>query len=41
MEDDKLTRSGLADEKSSMGKVSGCLLGIGITLTIAWTILKL
>lgn len=26
---------------SSMGKMSGCLLGIGITLTIAWTILKL
>lgn len=26
---------------SSMGKMSGCLLGIGITLTIAWTMLKL
>ncbi len=23
---------------SSMGKMSGCLLGIGITLTIAWTV---
>lgn len=26
---------------SSMGKMSGCLLGIGITLTIAWTIIGL
>ncbi|MBL7084550.1 MAG: hypothetical protein ISS43_00385 [Candidatus Omnitrophica bacterium] len=26
---------------SSMGKMSGCLLGIGFTLTIAWTIIKL
>ncbi|MBN1871848.1 MAG: hypothetical protein JW800_04670 [Candidatus Omnitrophica bacterium] len=26
---------------SSMGKMSGCLIGIGITLTIAWTIIKL
>ena len=26
---------------SSTGKMSGCLLGIGITLTTAWTILKL
>ncbi len=26
---------------SSMGKMSGCLIGIGITLTIAWTLLRL
>ncbi len=26
---------------SSMGKMSGCLLGIGITLTIAWTIFRI
>lgn len=26
---------------SSMGKMSGCLLGIGITLTIAWSILRM
>ena len=26
---------------SSMGKMSGCLLGVGITLTIAWTIIRL
>ena len=26
---------------SSMGKMSGCLMGIGITLTIAWTIFRL
>jgi len=26
---------------SSMGKMSGCLIGIGITLTIAWTIIGL
>ncbi len=26
---------------SSMGKMSGCLIGIGITLTIAWTIFRL
>lgn len=26
---------------SSMGKMSGCLIGIGITLTIAWTIIRL
>lgn len=25
---------------SSMGKMSGCLLGIGITLTVAWTIIR-
>ena len=26
---------------SSMGKMSGCLMGIGITLTIAWTVIGL
>jgi len=26
---------------SSLGKMSGCLLGAGITLTIAWTFLKI
>lgn len=26
---------------SSMGKMSGCLIGIGITLTIAWSIIRL
>lgn len=26
---------------SSMGKMSGCLLGIGITLTMAWSILRI
>ena len=26
---------------SSMGKMSGCLIGIGITLTIAWSIIKI
>ncbi|MCM8783297.1 MAG: hypothetical protein NC818_00755 [Candidatus Omnitrophica bacterium] len=26
---------------SSMGKMSGCLVGIGVVLTIAWTILRL
>lgn len=26
---------------SSLGKMSGCLIGVGITLTIAWTILNL
>ena len=26
---------------ASMGKMSGCLIGIGITLTIAWTIMGL
>lgn len=26
---------------SSMGKLSGCLIGVGITLTIAWSILNL
>ncbi|RJS49562.1 MAG: hypothetical protein CIT03_01860 [Methanobacterium sp.] len=26
---------------SSMGKMSGCLIGVGITLTIAWTILNI
>ena len=26
---------------TSMGKMSGCLIGIGIVLTIAWTILKI
>ena len=26
---------------SSMGKMSGCLIGIGITLTIAWTIIRI
>ncbi len=26
---------------SSMGKISGCLMGVGITLTIAWSILNL
>ena len=26
---------------SSMGKMSGCLIGIGITLTVAWTLLRL
>jgi hypothetical protein len=26
---------------SSMGKMSGCLMGIGITLTIFWTLLQL
>lgn len=40
-----LRRHGIEEARtplsSSMGKMSGCLLGIGITLTIAWTILKL
>lgn len=26
---------------SSMGKMSGCLIGAGITLTIAWSILEM
>ncbi|GAH09756.1 unnamed protein product, partial [marine sediment metagenome] len=26
---------------SSLGKMSGCLIGIGITLTIAWSVLKI
>ncbi len=26
---------------SSLGKMSGCLIGAGITLTIAWTLLKI
>ncbi len=26
---------------SSMGKMSGCLMGVGITLTIAWSILRI
>jgi len=26
---------------SSMGKMSGCLIGVGITLTIAWSIIRL
>lgn len=26
---------------SSMGKMSGCLMGVGITLTIAWTLLAI
>ena len=26
---------------ASMGKMSGCLIGIGITLTIAWTVIGL
>lgn len=26
---------------SSMGKMSGCLLGIGVTLTVAWSIIRL
>ena len=26
---------------SSMGKMSGCLIGVGIVLTIAWSILKI
>lgn len=26
---------------SSMGKMSGCLIGVGIVLTIAWSILRL
>ena len=26
---------------TSMGKMSGCLLGVGITLTVAWTIIRL
>jgi len=26
---------------SSMGKMSGCLIGIGITLTVAWTVIRL
>lgn len=26
---------------SSMGKMSGCLIGVGITLTVAWSILGL
>lgn len=26
---------------SSMGKMSGCLIGVGITLTIAWTLLNI
>jgi len=26
---------------SSMGKMSGCLMGVGIVLTIAWSILRI
>jgi len=26
---------------SSMGKMSGCLIGVGIVLTVAWSILKI
>lgn len=26
---------------SSMGKMSGCLIGVGITLTLAWTLIRL
>lgn len=40
-----LRRHGIEEARtplsSSMGKMSGCLLGIGITLTIAWTIIRL
>jgi hypothetical protein len=25
---------------SSMGKMSGCLIGVGIVLTVAWSILR-
>jgi hypothetical protein len=40
-----LRKYGIAEARtplsSSMGKMSGCLLGIGITLTIAWTIIRI
>lgn len=38
-----LRRHGIEEARtplsSSMGKMSGCLLGVGIVLTIAWSIL--
>ena len=40
-----LRRHGIEEARtplsSSMGKMSGCLIGIGITLTVAWTIIRL
>jgi len=40
-----LRRYGIKESRtplsSSMGKMSGCLIGIGITLTIAWSIIRL
>ena len=40
-----LRRHGIEEARtplsSSMGKMSGCLLGIGITLTIAWSIIRI
>ncbi len=42
---EKLRRLGIEEARTpvsaSMGKMSGCLLGAGITLTIAWTVLGL
>ncbi|MFO7866343.1 MAG: hypothetical protein R6V02_05980 [Candidatus Aminicenantes bacterium] len=42
---EKLRNLGIEEARtpisSSMGKMSGCLIGAGITLTIAWTILSL
>lgn len=42
---ESLRRYGIEEARtplsSSMGKMSGCLFGIGITLTIAWTIIRL
>jgi small-conductance mechanosensitive channel len=40
-----MRRHGIDDARtplsSSMGKMSGCLLGVGIVLTVAWTVFQL
>lgn len=40
-----LRKHGIEDSRtplsSSMGKMSGCLIGVGIVLTIAWSILRI
>ena len=40
-----LRRHGIEEARtplsSSMGKMSGCLLGVGIVLTVVWTILRI
>lgn len=42
---EKLRRLGIEEARTpvsaSMGKMSGCLIGAGITLTVAWTLLGL
>ena len=42
---ESLRRHGIEEARtplsSSMGKMSGCLLGSGLVLTVAWTLLRL